>query len=276
MYLKQYNFLPRLPLWFCRYIITLMNKALTIAGFDPSGGAGIQADLKVFHVLGVYGLSVVSSLTAQNTVGVIDIMPVPEKFVKKQLTVLLSDLIPEATKTGMLFSEAHVDTVTYIIRKYSLQNIVVDPVMVSTSGKRLVDINTTVAMKKKLFPLCTVITPNIYEASVLTGADIKTRADMEKAAVLLKDCGPGNVIITGGHLEDVALDVLYDGEFHYLKSRKADGEYHGTGCTFSAALTAMLASGYSVPDAAREAKRFIKRAFKKSFSSGRGMRLFNI
>jgi len=253
-----------------------MKKALTIAGFDPSGGAGIQADLKVFHALGIYGLSVVSSLTAQNTEGVRDIMPVPERFVKKQLTVLLSDLIPEATKTGMLYSEAHVEAVTFIIKKYSLKNLVVDPVMVSSSGKRLVEKNTPVVMKKKLFPLSTVITPNIYEASVLTGIDIKTRADIEKAAILLKDCGPENIIITGGHLEDIALDVLYDGKFHYLKSRKAGGEYHGTGCTFSAALTAMLARGYSVPDSAKEAKRFMNRAFKKSFSSGRGMKLFNI
>lgn len=253
-----------------------MKKALTIAGFDPAGGAGLQADLKVFHALGIYGLSVVSSLTAQNTEGVRDIMPVPGGFVKKQLAVLLSDFIPEATKTGMLYSEAHADIVARVIKKYSLKNIVVDPVITSSSGKRLVEKNTPFAIRKKLFPLCTVITPNIHEASVLTGIDIKTRADMEKAAVCLKAFGPENVIITGGHLEDVAMDVLYDGEFHYLRSRKVAGEYHGTGCTFSAALTALLAKGYTVSDAAKEAKRFINRAFKKSFSTGRGMRLFNI
>jgi len=253
-----------------------MKKALTIAGFDPTGGAGLQADLKVFHALGIYGLSVVSSLTAQNSEGVRDIMPVPGRFVKKQLTVLLSDFIPEATKTGMLYSEAHVDTVVRVIKKYSLQNIVVDPVIASSSGKRLAEKNTPIALRKKIFPLCTVITPNIHEASVLTGMEIKTRVDMEKAAVCLKAYGPENVIITGGHLEDVAMDVLYDGEFHYLRSRKVTGEYHGTGCTFSAALTAMLAKGYTVLDAAKEAKRFMNRAFKKSFSTGKGMKLFNI
>jgi hydroxymethylpyrimidine/phosphomethylpyrimidine kinase len=121
-----------------------------------------------------------------------------------------------------------------------------------------------------------VITPNIYEASVLTGIDIKNRADMERAAVLLKEYGPDNVIITGGHLEDVALDVIYNGEFHYLRSKKIEGEYHGTGCAFSAALTAMLAKGHSVLDSAKEAKKFMNRALKKSFSAGRGMRLFNI
>ena len=253
-----------------------MKKALTIAGFDPTGGAGIQADLKVFHSLGVYGLSVVSSLTAQNTEGVSGIMPVPGSFVKKQLTVLFSDLVPDATKTGMLYSESAIEAVAYIIAKYSLKNIVVDPVLVSSSGKSLVEKNTPIALRKKIFPFCAVITPNIYEASVLSGIDIKTSADMEKAAVRLREYGPETVIITGGHLEDAAMDVLYDGKFHYLKSRKIKGEYHGTGCTFSAAMTAMLAKGYSVLDSAREAKKFMNRALKKSFSAGKGMRLFNI
>jgi len=253
-----------------------MKKALTIAGFDPTGGAGIQADLKVFHALGVYGLSVVSSLTAQNTEGVSEVMPVPGSFVKKQLTVLLSDLLPDATKTGMLYSESAIESVAYIIKRYSLKNIVVDPVLVSSSGKSLVEKNTPFTLRKKIFPFCAVITPNIYEASVLSGIDIKTSADMKKAAVCLRAYGPENVIITGGHLEDAAMDVLYDGNFHYLKSRKIKGEYHGTGCTFSAALTAMLAKGYSVLDSAKEAKKFINRALKKSFSAGKGMRLFNI
>jgi len=253
-----------------------MKKALTIAGFDPTGGAGIQADLKVFQALGVYGLSVVSSLTAQNTEGVKDILPVPVEFVRTQLSVLLSGIVPEATKTGMLYSESSVMALAQVIRKYALENIVVDPVMVSSSGARLVEKNTPGALRKEIFPLCTVITPNIYEASVLTGIDIKTRADMEKAAVCLKGYGPAYVIVTGGHLEGVALDVLYDGEFHYLRSRKAEGEYHGTGCVFSAALTAMLAKGYSVLDSARGAKKFMNRALKQSFSTGSGMRLFNI
>jgi hydroxymethylpyrimidine/phosphomethylpyrimidine kinase len=253
-----------------------MKKALTIAGFDPTGGAGVQADLKVFHALGIYGLSVVSSLTAQNTEGVGDIMPVPGRFVKKQLTVLLSDLVPDATKTGMLYSEYTIEVVAHIIKKYSLKNIVVDPVLVSSSGKKLVEKNTPIALRKKIFPFCSVITPNIYEASVLSGIDIKTSADMEKAAVCLRDLGPENVIITGGHLEDAALDVFYDGEFHYLRSRKVAGEYHGTGCTFSAALTAMLAKGYSVLGAAKEAKKFMNRAFRKTFDTGGKMRLFNL
>ena len=131
-------------------------------------------------------------------------------------------------------------------------------------------------MREKLFPLCTLITPNIHEASVLTGIAISSRADMEKAAVRLKECGPQNVIITGGHLEDAALDVLYDGRFYYLKGRKVKGEYHGTGCTFSAACTALLARGHTVADAAREAKIFMNAVLKRSFSPGSGMRLFKI
>lgn len=254
----------------------LMKKALTIAGFDPTGGAGVQADLKVFHALDVYGLSVVSSLTAQNTKGVRNIMPVPKEFVNRQLVVLLSDIVPEATKTGMLFSESNVEVFANIIRKFSLKNIVVDPVIISSSGKRLVEKNTPFAMRKKIFPFCTVITPNIYEASVLSGIDIKTRADMEKAAVILKDYGPDNVIITGGHLENIALDVLYNGEFHYLRSKKVGGEYHGTGCTFSAALTALLAKGHSVLDSAKGAKRFMNRALKKTIYASGKMRLLNI
>ncbi|MDH4230830.1 MAG: bifunctional hydroxymethylpyrimidine kinase/phosphomethylpyrimidine kinase [Nitrospirota bacterium] len=253
-----------------------MKKALTVAGFDPTGGAGIQADLKVFHALGIYGLSVVSALTAQNTEGVKAVMPVPDRFLKKQLAVLLSDLVPDATKTGMLCSESNVEVFEDIIKKHSLKNIVVDPVIVSSSGKKLAEKNVPAAIRKKIFPFCTVITPNIHEASVLTGIDIKNRADMERAAVCLKDFGPENVLITGGHLEDAALDVLYDGRFHYLKSRKVSGEYHGTGCTFSAALTAFLAKGYSVPDASKEAKKFMNRALRKTFDTGGKMRLFKL
>ncbi len=254
-----------------------MNKALTIAGSDPSGGAGIQADLKVFHAFGVYGLSVISSLTAQNSREVSGVMPVSGPFVKKQLVTVISGLEPDAIKTGMLYSESNVEIAAQIIRKYSLKNIVVDPVIVSSSGKRLALKNTPAAIRKKLLPLCTVITPNLHEASVLTGIRIKTEADMEKAAVRLKGYGPENVIITGGHLEKIAMDIFYDGdEFHYLRSRKIKGEYHGTGCTFSAAITALLALGHNAPDAAAMAKDFMNRMFRKAFFVRGGMRLFDI
>jgi hydroxymethylpyrimidine/phosphomethylpyrimidine kinase len=253
-----------------------MKSALTIAGFDPSGGAGIQADLKVFHHYGVYGLSVVSALTAQNSRGVKSVVPVKAQFVRKQLAVLLDDIKPDALKTGMLYNEAAVITVAHTVKRYSLKNFVIDPVMRSSSGKLLAERAVAAAVSKRLLPLCTVVTPNIYEASVLSGIRIEKKADMEKAAVRLSDYGAQSVIITGGHLEKIAVDVVYDGEFHYLEGRKIRGEFHGTGCRFSAAITALLAQGSSVLRAAELAKEFMKESFAKSFIAGGDMKLFNI
>jgi len=253
-----------------------MKSALTIAGFDPSGGAGIQADLKVYHSYGVYGLSVVSALTAQNSGGVKRVMPVTRQFVKKQLTVLLDDIKPDATKTGMLCRESTVEVIAYIVKKYSLRNFVIDPVILSSTGRPLAEKGVPGAIRKKLLPLCTVVTPNMYEASVLSGIPIKNQIDMEKAALTLHEYGAKNVIVTGGHLDKMAVDVVYDGEFHYLRGRKSAGEYHGTGCAFSAAVTALLARGYGVLEAAKLAKGFMKKAFAKSFSTGQKMKLFNL
>lgn len=253
-----------------------MKKALTIAGFDPSGGAGLQEDLKVFQALGVYGLSAVAALTAQNTRGVDSLELVSKQFLKKQLHVLLSDLVPDATKIGMLLTEDNVRVVARIIRDYSLQNVVLDPVMISSSGKKLAQRNVPKLLKGKILPLCQVITPNIHEASVMSGFKIGSRDDMKKAAVILKAAGPDMVIITGGHLEGFAMDVIYDGSFHYLRAKKRQGEYHGTGCTFSAAITAFLAQGCSSLDAAKKAKEFMAMAFQKAVRTGSGMKLFAI
>ncbi len=253
-----------------------MKKALAIAGFDPSGGAGIQADLKVFRALGVYGLSVVSSITAQNSEGVKSIISVGRQFLKKQLDVLLCDLTPDSTKIGMLYSESNVKTVADMIRRYSLINVVADPIILSSSGKRLAERNTPDAIRKYLFPLCSVITPNIHEASVFSGINIKTGSDMKRAAVRLRDYGPENVIITGGHIGKDAADLFYNGDFYSLRGKRIKGEYHGTGCVFSSAISASLARGESALAAARTAKRFINRAFRKTFSTGKGMKLFNI
>ncbi|MDA8240130.1 MAG: bifunctional hydroxymethylpyrimidine kinase/phosphomethylpyrimidine kinase [Nitrospiraceae bacterium] len=253
-----------------------MIAVLTIAGSDPSGGAGIQQDLKVFRSFGTYGLSVVSSLTAQSSAGVAGVMAVPGKFVTKQLAVVVADIMPDAIKTGMLYSEENVNAVAAAIRRFSLPNVVVDPVIRSSTGRSLCMGNVPGAMKKRLLPLCTVVTPNIHEASILSGMRIRTLRDMEKAAVKLAHLGAGSVIITGGHLEAAATDLVYDGRFHYLKGRKISGEYHGTGCTFSAALASLLAKGESVPSAALKAKKFMGSAFRKTFSPGTGMRLFDI
>lgn len=253
-----------------------MKKALTIAGFDPSGGAGLQEDLKVFQALGVYGLSAVAALTAQNTRGVENVEPVNRGFLKKQLDVLLTDLMPDATKMGMLFSEDNVKVAARIIKKYALENVVLDPVFISSSGKSLAEPGLPTLIRKLLLPLCTVITPNMHEASVLSGAKITSQKEMEKAASILRDAGPETVIITGGHLDGHALDVIYNGSFHYLKARKRRGEFHGTGCTFSAAITAFLARGCSSLDAAKKAKEFMAMVFQKAVRTGSGMRLFAI
>ena len=253
-----------------------MKKVLTIAGFDPSGGAGLQADLKVFNSLGVYGLSVVTSLTAQNTQKVEKVLPVDPDFLREQLFVLLSDIMPDAVKIGMIYSEKNIKTVESITKKYSLKNIVLDPLILSSSGKRLLDEKAVAGIIKKLFPLCRVITPNISEASALAGMEIRSEKDMEKAAIRLKEFGPENVIITGGHLERTAADIFYNGKFHYMTSKKIEGEFHGTGCVFSSAITAFLAKNEKPLESARLAKNFINKAIRKSFYLGKGMKLLDI
>lgn len=253
-----------------------MKQALTIAGSDPSGGAGLQADLKVFYRLGVYGLSVTAALTAQNASGVKKVMPVDHKFVRGQLSVLMAEFTPQAVKTGMLYSEENVGTVSWALKKFSLGNLVVDPVILSSTGRRLAERGTPEAVKRKLLPLCSVVTPNIYEASVLSGMAVVTIDDMKEAAVRLKKCGPAAVVITGGHLDGKALDLVYDGDFHYLRGGKLPGEFHGTGCAFSSALAAFLTQGCGIVEAAGLAKKFVKRAIKRSFGADFRMRLLDI
>ncbi len=253
-----------------------MRTALTIAGSDPTGGAGLQADLKVFRAFDVHGLAVVSAITAQNTVGVESVLPVEKDFLKIQLHTLLSDIRPHAVKLGMLYSTWAIELIAGAIKEYSLSNLVIDPVTVSSSGKTLVADGTLDSIREKLFPLAKVITPNIYEASVLTGLRIEERKDMEEAAKILKDMGTEVVVITGGHLETIALDLYYDGEFHDVESEKIKGEYHGTGCAFSAAITASLALGHVPLESVRRAKEFINNAIRKAYYPGKGMGLLYI
>jgi len=253
-----------------------MKVALTIAGSDPTGGAGLQADLKVFRAFEVHGLSVVSAITAQNTKGVDFVLPVERDFFEKQLNTLLSDIRPDAIKIGMLYSTWAVELISDIFKKYLLSNLVIDPVTVSSSGRSLVADGTLDTLREKLFPLSKVITPNIYEASVLTGIRIENKRDMEEAAKALKDIGPEVIVITGGHLENIALDLYYDGEFHDIEADKIKGEYHGTGCAFSAAITASLALGHIPLESVRRAKEFINKAIKKAYHPGKGMGLLYI
>ncbi len=253
-----------------------MKTALTIAGSDPTGGAGLQADLKVFKSFEVHGLSVVSAITAQNTQGVDSVFPVEKIAFEKQLRTLLSDIKPDALKLGMLYGSYVVGVISRIVTEYSLKNLVIDPVTVSSSGMSLVENGTLDLMREKLFPLSRVITPNIYEASVLTGIMIEDRKGMEEAAMALKETGPDVVVITGGHLEEIALDLYFDGDFHSIEGEKIRGEYHGTGCAFSAAVTALLALGHNPLEAVRRSKEFISDAIKRAYHPGSGMGLLNL
>lgn len=253
-----------------------MISALTIAGSDPTGGAGLQADLKVFKSFGIHGLSVVSAVTAQNTEGVDAIFPVNRDSLEMQLRALLSDIRPEALKLGMLYSAWTVEIIPAMMKEYSLSTLVIDPVTVSSSGTSLVEDGTLDAIRENLFPLAKAVTPNIYEASVLTGIMIEDRKGMEEAAKSLKGMGPEIIVITGGHLNDTAVDLYYDGEFHAIEGEKFRGEYHGTGCAFSAALTALLALGHSPLESANRAKEFVNHAIKKAYHPGRGMGLLSL
>ncbi|MBI4684443.1 MAG: bifunctional hydroxymethylpyrimidine kinase/phosphomethylpyrimidine kinase [Nitrospirae bacterium] len=266
-----------MSIFFIQGYNALMKSALTIAGADPTGGAGLQADLKVFRAFGVHGLSVATALTAQNTTGVNSILPVDDIFFERQMDALLKDIRPEALKTGMLYSKRAVHVIDGKIKKYALKKLVIDPVTVSSSGMSLAEDGMLDAMKERLFPLAKVVTPNIYEAAVLTGMNIEDIADMEKAAVRLKEMGPEFVIITGGHLEKSAIDLYYDGSgFCMIESEKIAGEYHGTGCAFSAAVTALLANGYEPLESAKKAKEYVTSAIRNAYYLGKGMGLLNL
>lgn len=254
-----------------------MKTALTIGGSDPTGGAGIQADLKTFKSFGVYGLSIPTALTSQNTNGVTGIYDLPLGFFSNQLDTLLKDIKPDALKTGMLSSSEIIKIIAEKIKQYSLKNLVIDPVTVSSTGVPLVNDNALEFMKDYLFPLAKVITPNIYEASIFTGINIQDEDDMKKAAIKLKGFGSETVIITGGHLEKQTIDLLlYEGEFLSLQREKIEGEYHGTGCVFSSAITACLALGYDVRETSVKANEFVWKAIKSAFSIGKGMKILNI
>lgn len=268
-----------------------MKTALTIAGSDPTSGAGLQADIRVFNHFGIYGLSAISAVTAQNTYEVNAISGVEGQLLEKQLDTILSDIRPDAIKTGMLFSVDAVKVVSKIIRGFDLQNLTVDPVTISSTGASLMENGVLDMLKEELFPLARVITPNIYEAAVISGININNEKDAEKAAMELKRFGTEVVIITGGHYEDriqrtehgtrntehTTVDILYDGHGLYrIKGKKIKGEYHGTGCAFSAAITANLAKGMSVKESAKEAKEFVDAAICGSYSIGKGMNLLKI
>jgi hydroxymethylpyrimidine/phosphomethylpyrimidine kinase len=247
-------------------------KILSIAGSDPSGGAGIQIDLKTFQALGIYGMAVPAALTAQNSERVTATYPVPPRALSQQIATLLSDIKPDAVKIGMLLTQQTVNTVAKAVRKYRIKHLVIDPVIRSSSGKMLIKPDAVRALKRAVFPLALVITPNIPEAELLTGMRIMTDEDMDFAAGKLLDMGPRYVLIKGGHhASGEAVDTLYGGKTVLSFSTvRLKGEFHGTGCVLSSAIAVFIGQGLSVEKAVEKAKLFVEKMLKKARPVGRG------
>jgi hydroxymethylpyrimidine/phosphomethylpyrimidine kinase len=247
--------------------------ALTIAGSDSGGGAGIQADLKTFHAFGVFGCSAVTAVTAQNTVEVAAVHAVPEEMVREQIRVVATDIPPDAVKTGMLANAALVATVAHAIVEHRLPNYVLDPVMISTSGHPLLDRDAEDTIRRELVPLAAVVTPNLHEARILTGLPVEAPGDLADAARAILDLGAGAALMKGGHFDgDEAVDLLLtaEGEHVWSRPRISTPAGHGTGCTLSAALAAGLAAGRPLPDAAAAAVDFVVRALANAPGLGAG------
>ena len=250
-----------------------MKIALTIAGSDPSAGAGVQADLKTFAACGVYGLSIVTAITAQNTVGVRSIFPVPAEIIVSQLDAVADDFEIHATKIGMLATIDIVRAVRTGIERWSLPNVVLDPVMMATSGEVLLSREGVDLLRSDLVRLATVVTPNAAEAAVLAGMSVVTAVDARLAAERILALGPRAVIVKGGHLDEVsAIDVLLDDSgCHQLTGpRVKTNSTHGSGCTFAAAVAANLALGRTVRHSAEEAKKYVAGALQHGLSIGHG------
>lgn len=249
------------------------ERILTIAGSDSGGGAGIQADLKTITALGGFGMSVITALTAQNTLGVQGIYEVPADFVEKQFTSVISDLGVDAVKTGMLANSEMIARVAALIREWRIELLVVDPVMQAKGGASLIRQDAVQTLVKELIPLAYLLTPNIPEAEVLAGMKIRKIEEMKRAARAIRRLGPKNVLVKGGHLEGAEMrDILYDGvEFYEFSAPRIDTrDTHGTGCTYSAALATLLARGLPLPEAVREAKGYITEAIRSAFRLGAG------
>jgi hydroxymethylpyrimidine/phosphomethylpyrimidine kinase len=249
-----------------------IRKALTIAGSDSGAGAGIQADLKTFAALGVYGTSAITAITAQNTVGVSQVFTLSSDLVAAQIDAVINDIGAHALKTGMLANAEIIEIVAKKIHEHRLKNLVVDPVMVATSGDLLIEKNAVTVLRSRLMPLAAVVTPNIPEAEELTGIRLCSSKDIEEAARKIVAMGATTVVIKGGHRKGPAVDLFFDGKtFHALSAtRIRTKNTHGTGCTFSAAMAAYLAKGESVERAVALAKKYITGAIRAGFAVGAG------
>ncbi len=236
-----------------------MKTVLSIAGSDTIGGAGIQADLKTIAAHGLYGMTVITALTAQNTLGVQAIHEAPPEFVQQEIDSVFTDIVPDAVKIGMVSSAAIIRVIAERLRHYGVKNLVVDPVMVATSGSRLLLPEAQEALQQELLPLARLITPNLPEAAVLSGMDIASPDEMLAAAKKISADIPSAVLVKGGHLAQTADDLLWDdGEAHWYHAPRVDTENtHGTGCTLSSAIACGLAKGLAVSEAVRQAKEYI-------------------
>ena len=246
--------------------------AMTIAGSDSGGGAGVQADLKTFAALGVYGASTLTAITAQNTLGVSAVHEIPTEVVSAQIDAVLGDIGADAVKTGMLSSSAIIECVASAIRRHQVQRLVVDPVMVAKSGDSLLRDEAVDSLKTHLIPLAAVVTPNIPEAETLIGMELSTPEDIRRAAEAIMEMGARGVVVKGGHLEGPATDLFYDGsQFQEFTSPRIDtANTHGTGCTFASAVAAGLAQDLNVIDAVAQAKEYVTEAIRHSFPLGQG------
>jgi hydroxymethylpyrimidine/phosphomethylpyrimidine kinase len=256
----------------------IKSTVLTIAGFDPSGGAGILADIKTISALGSYGVAAITAITYQNTREVRGAYTASADALKLQLEALLDDITIDALKTGMLGTKENVEIISDIVSDRYLHPLVIDPVIISSSGYPLLEEKGVNALKEQLIPLAEVITPNLMEASALSGMDVKNMEHMKEAAKVLFDLGAAHVLITGGHLVGKPADLLYDGrEFTFFGGERIKGiEAHGLGCHFSAALVTLLSQGLVMKEAIKRAKTLISISLKKSNKIGKGRVIPNI
>ena len=249
-----------------------VRTALTIAGSDSGGGAGIQADLKTFAALGVFGTSALTAITAQNTLGVTAVHQIPPEIVAAQIDAVLTDIGADAVKTGMISSSEIIRVVAAKVREHGISTLVVDPVMVATSGDRLLREDAVEALRTDLLPLATVATPNLPEAAVLIGREVSSLEGMREAARAIVDLGVRSVVVKGGHLDGDAVDVFYDGStFTELPARRiATTSTHGTGCTLASAIAALLARGEPLDSAISNAKVYVTAAIERAYPIGQG------
>ena len=247
-----------------------MIKVLSIAGSDPSSGAGIQVDLKTFQALGAYGMAVLAALTTQNSKGVGGVSAVPARVLSQQMTALLPDMKPDAIKTGMLLTGQNVSAVAAAVKKFKIKNLIIDPVLRSSSGRPLLQPGAINPLKNKLFPLALIVTPNLMEAEVLSGMAIVSEADMDLAAGKILDMGPAYVLINGGHKRGPAVDTLYGGKTVLsFSTLRRSGEFHGTGCVLSSAIAVFIARGFPVEKAVEKAKQLVDRMLKTAKPVGK-------